>query len=150
VRIQPLAPIVAWTGSLVLDLLSKTGVGPDILARGAYWLLFAGIVMAVLAAMGRRTDPMGVLAPAPAASVTVLPVVHQALNTGALAIFAVGALIRLADGLESVSPAALALSLLGLLVLGISGRLAGRDTAAAGGPAVGGPIDRLTLRGRPR
>jgi uncharacterized membrane protein len=131
--ILALVPIGAWIGSAGADLLSVAGASPETFARAAYWLLFIGIVAAVLVAMGCALNPMSVLNQTPATSIAVL---HMVLNAGAVVVFAIGALIRQSDGLTSVSPAAFGISGLGLLMLGVSGRLGGKISCCSGVPVV--------------
>jgi uncharacterized membrane protein len=116
-------PIGAWVAALVFDLISKGSDRPEVFAEGAFWLLVIGIVGAVAAAVFGVMDLLTIPARTPAASTAIT---HMALNTGVLVIFAVNALIRQSEGRDEVSNVAVGLTVVGLLVLGVSGWLGGK------------------------
>ena len=116
-------PIGAWVASLIFDLISKGSDRPETFAEGAFWLLVIGIVGAALAAIFGVMDLMAIPSRTKAASTALT---HMALNTVVVVIFGIGALIRESEGRDSVSNVALGLSILGLLVLGVSGWLGGK------------------------
>jgi uncharacterized membrane protein len=117
-------PIGAWVASLVFDIISRVDDSQQAaFARGAFVLLLIGIVGAVLAAVFGLMDFTTIPARTPAASTALT---HMTLNTVVLALFIVNAVVRHSKGLDSVSDIALALSIVGLLILGTSGWMGGK------------------------
>jgi uncharacterized membrane protein len=117
-------PIGSWVASLVFDIISRVDDSEQAaFARGAFVLLLIGIVGAALAAVFGLMDFTTIPARTPAASTALT---HMALNTVVLVLFIVNAVIRRSQGLDSVSDGALALSIVGLLILGTSGWLGGK------------------------
>jgi uncharacterized membrane protein len=116
-------PIGAWIASLVFDVVALTGDREATFAEGAFWLLVIGIVGAVLAAlfglMDLLTIPSGTRAHTTALA-------HMALNTVALVVFAIDALLRWTQGRDDVTGTQLALTVLGLLIVSASGWLGGK------------------------
>jgi uncharacterized membrane protein len=116
-------PIGAWVASLVFDIISRVSDNDEaVFAKGAYWLLLIGIVGAVLAALFGLLDLLTIPSGTPAARTGLT---HMALNTVALVVFAVDALVRNNQGTDEVSGLALALTVVGLLITGVSGSLGG-------------------------
>jgi uncharacterized membrane protein len=116
-------PIGAWIASLVFDLAALGSDRQATFAEGAFWLIVIGIVGAVLAALFGIMDLMAIPSGTPA-STTALA--HLALNTGVLVVFAIDALLRWNRGRDAVTGTQLTLSVIGLLVLGVSGWLGGK------------------------
>jgi len=114
-------PIGAWFASLVFDLVALNSDREAVFAEGAFWLLVIGIAGAVVAAlfglMDFLTIPSGTRAHTTALT-------HMALNTLAIVVFAVDVLLRW-DGRDEATGGRLALTVLGLLVVGASGALGG-------------------------
>jgi uncharacterized membrane protein len=116
-------PIGSWVASLVFDVIAKVGDDPAPFANGAFWLLIIGIVGALLAAVFGMLDLMTIPSKSRAAGTAIT---HMALNTAALVVFAIDALVRHSQGRDDVSTLALGLTVLGLLVVGSSGWLGGK------------------------
>lgn len=116
-------PIGAWVSSLVFDLLSRWSGDPAALASGSRVLLAIGVVGAVVAALVGALD----LAAIPAGtSARRTGYVHLALNVTVTALYAVSFLARGGDG--PVSWGLIALSVVALAALGVSGWLGGKLT----------------------
>jgi uncharacterized membrane protein len=115
-------PIGTWVASLVFDLVAAFGDEPEVFARGAYWLIVVGCVGAAVAALAGLLD------------LTVIPrgtrvfrtaLTHMALNVGVLVLFLVSLVLRASQGADESSGAAVALSVVALALLGVSGYLGG-------------------------
>jgi uncharacterized membrane protein len=116
-------PIGAWTSSIVLDIVAMASDDPDGLPRASAWLLGIGLVGAVLAAIWGSID----LSTIPANTVARRTgLTHATLNSVALVLFLVSLLLRRSQGLDDVGTLPFLLSVLGLVVLGVSGWLGGR------------------------
>lgn len=118
-------PIGAWVASLVFDLVSTTADDPEIFATGAYWLTGIGVVGAVVAAVFGLLDLLSVPAGTKARRTGQL---HLVLNLAVTAAFAVSFAIRRGDTADEVSSGLIALSVVALAVLGLSGWLGGKLT----------------------
>jgi uncharacterized membrane protein len=116
-------PIGSWVASLVFDLIAKGSDRPEVFAEGAFWLLVIGIVGALLAAVFGVMDLLTIPSRTKAASTAIA---HMALNIAVTVLFAINAVIRDSEGRDSVSNLALGLTIVGLLVLGVSGWLGGK------------------------
>lgn len=116
-------PIGAWVATLVFDIASRAGQGAQAFAEGAYWLIGIGIVGALAAAVLGVLDLLGI--PRGTRAYTTA-LTHMTLNLVVVALFVVNFAIRRADGYHTVSNAALALTVVGLALLGISGWLGGK------------------------
>ena len=121
-------PIGAWVISLIFDIAAKVTDGdPARWADTSFWLLVIGIIGAVLAALFGFMDLLTIPSRTRAAGTAIA---HMSLNTVALVIFAIDALIRSQQGHsapgDDVSGLALGLTILGLLVVGSSGWLGGK------------------------
>ena len=116
-------PIGAWIASLVFDIAALTSDREATFAEGGFWLLVIGIVGAVLAALFGLMDLL-TIPTRTRAHTTALT--HMALNTVALVLFAIEALIRWTDGRDEVTGTHLAISIVALLALGLSGWLGGK------------------------
>lgn len=111
-------PIGLWLFSLVCDLVYATGPGDTVWYTVATYNLVAGIVGALLAAIFGYID-MRSLPP----QVRKIAVRHMTLNLIIVALYIVNAWLRIAPGEYSLVP--LALSVIGVLMLGVSGWLGG-------------------------
>jgi len=127
-------PIGLWLFSLVCDLVYSLGPGDTVWYTVATYNLVAGIVGALLAAIVGYID-MRSLPP----DVKKIAVKHMTLNLIIVALYVVNAWLRIAPGEYSILP--LLLSLIAVLMLGVSGWLgghmvyvlqAGVDTRGAG------------------
>lgn len=117
-------PIGAWVASLVFDIASRiSDDDAEMFAEGAYWLIAIGIVGALAAALFGLMDLLAI----PRGTVAFKTgLTHMALNLVVVALFVVDFLVRKSDGYESVKPLHLTLTIVALLILGVSGWLGGR------------------------
>ena len=115
-------PIGTWVASLVFDLVAAFGDEPAAFATGAYWLIVIGCVGAVAAALLGLLD-LSVIARGTKAFRTGLA--HMALNSAVLVLFLVNLVLRGGQGTEDASGAGIALSVVALAMLGVSGWLGG-------------------------
>lgn len=116
-------PIGAWVASLIFDLVAMASDDPGPFAQGAFLLVLIGIVGALLAALFGVMDLMTIPSHTRAASTAIA---HAVLNTVAVVIFAIDALVRQSEGRDTVSGMAVGLTVLGLLVVSASGWLGGK------------------------
>lgn len=115
-------PIGAWVASIVFDLVAVFGEEPDVFATGAYWLIVIGCVGAVVAALLGLLD-LSVIPRGTTAFRTGL--LHMALNVAVLALFLVNLVLRGTQGTDDASGAGIVLSVVALVMLGVSGWLGG-------------------------
>jgi uncharacterized membrane protein len=115
-------PIGAWLASLVFDIVSLFADDPAAFRRGAVWLIGIGIVGAVLAAIVGLMDLAGLR---PGTKARKIALTHMAINLTVTVLFALSLGIRLAADYDDASVAGIVVSVLGLLLLGISGFLGG-------------------------
>jgi uncharacterized membrane protein len=116
-------PIGAWVASFVFDVVARAGGDENVFSRGAYWLIAIGVVGALLAAVFGLMDLLAIPRRTRAFSTGLT---HMGLNLVVVAIFVVGFLLRAADGTDKATTAPFVLTILGLLVLGVSGWLGGK------------------------
>ncbi|WP_433678895.1 DUF2231 domain-containing protein [Nocardia sp. CA-119907] len=118
-------PIGAWIASLVFDLASHVVEDPAFLAEGAQWLIAIGVLGALAAASVGFLDLLGIPTGTPAFRTGL---VHMSLNLAVTAAFAAGFLWRRAidDHHGPVSAGPLALSVVSVAVLAVSGYLGGK------------------------
>lgn len=120
-------PIGAWVASLAFDVASRTAGEEAVFAKGAFWLIGIGILGALAAAvfglMDLLTIPKGTKA-------FRTGIMHMALNLTVVAIFAVSFLVRRGDIEDpgAVSVGLIAVSVVALAALGLSGWLGGKLT----------------------
>lgn len=114
-------PIGAWVSSIVLDVAALAGDNAA-LAEASLWLIGIGILGALAAALFGLLDLSTIPRGTPAFKTGIM---HMSLNLVAVALFAVGFLIRYADD-ESVPMSAFILSLVAAAILGASGWLGGK------------------------
>jgi uncharacterized membrane protein len=115
-------PIGAWVAALVFDLVSLAADEPESWATGAYWLIGIGIVGALVAAMAGFLDLFAIPT---STKVFRIALVHMTINLVVVGLFAVSFLLRGGDTDEAVDPPVLALSVIALALLGVSGWLGG-------------------------
>jgi uncharacterized membrane protein len=113
-------PIGAWTASFVFDLVAILGDDPEAFAQGARWLIGIGLVGAVLAAIVGFLDYSILVAGTRAQRIALA---HMLLNLSVMALLTIGFFLRL--GVEGVIVAGVVLSVIALLLLGLSGFLGG-------------------------
>lgn len=116
-------PIGAWICSSVFDVISLIVDDPEPFVAGATVLILIGLVGAVVAAVLGLMD-LSQLATGTVARRTGLT--HMVLNLTATVLFVVSLLIRIASDDESVNGWAFALSIVAILVVGVSGWLGGK------------------------
>jgi uncharacterized membrane protein len=116
-------PIGAWVASVIFDLAAAFTDEARVFAEGAYWLIGVGIVGALLAALFGLLDlltiPRGTRA-------FKTGLTHMALNLGVVGLFIVSFAVRAASGYSQFNTAGFILSLIALVLLGVSGWLGGR------------------------
>jgi len=115
-------PIGAWTASLVFDIVGILSDDPEPFAVGARVLVLIGLIGAVIAAVLGLLDLSRIPRGTPARRTGVI---HAVLNTAGIILFAVGLVIRFAVG-DEISGWAVAISVVALGALGISGWLGGK------------------------
>lgn len=116
-------PIGAWVASLVFDVVSRTADDAGTFANGAYWLIGVGIVGAVIAALFGLLDLLAI--PRGTKAFTT-GLTHMTLNLVVVVLFVVNLFLRRGETHESVATLPLALTVIGLLILGASGYLGGK------------------------
>jgi uncharacterized membrane protein len=116
-------PIGVWVGSFVFDVVSKVADDSEVFAEGAYWLIGLGIIGALAASILGLLDLLTIPRGTPAFTTAIT---HMALNLVVVALFAVDFAVRAAQGYEDVGALPLVLSVVALLVLGLSGWLGGK------------------------
>jgi uncharacterized membrane protein len=115
-------PIGAWVASFVFDIASFVSGDPGSFARGAALLVGIGLIGAVLAAIFGLLDLTRLTKGTRARKIALT---HMTINLTVVVVFFVGLLIRLAAGDRVVSIGGFVLSIIGLLLLGVSGFLGG-------------------------
>ena len=116
-------PIGAWVASFVFDLAAAFGEDAEAFATGAYWLIVIGCIGAAVAALVGLLD-LSVIPRGTRAFRTAL--LHMTLNVAVLALFVVNLVLRGAQGTDAASGAGIALSVVALAMLGVSGWLGGQ------------------------
>jgi uncharacterized membrane protein len=91
-------------------------------AGGALWLIGIGLVGAVLAAIVGLIDLSGIASGTRARKIALT---HMAINLSVVVLFIVSFAIRLGAGYDPVNVAGIVVSVLALLLLGVSGFLGG-------------------------
>jgi uncharacterized membrane protein len=115
-------PIGSWVAAFVFDIVAFVSEDPEAFARGAIWLIGIGLVGAVLAATVGFLDLSRLDSGTKARKIALT---HMAINLSAMALFAVSLVVRLNAGSDEVSVAGFVISLVALLLLGVSGFLGG-------------------------
>lgn len=117
-------PIGAWVVSIVFDLASRSSGEPAVFVKGAFWLIGAGIIGAVAAALFGLLDLLVIPRGTPAFRIGLT---HMTLNFTTVALFAVSFALRrdhLNEGDSTV--AAVVVSGVALVILAVSGWLGGK------------------------
>jgi uncharacterized membrane protein len=117
-------PIGAWVASLVFDIVAQAKGGDDAatFAEGAYWLIGIGIIGALLAAVFGLMDLLGIERGTRAFKTGLT---HLALNLGVVVLFVVDFIVRASQGHDEPSTTGLVITIVALLLLGVSGWLGG-------------------------
>lgn len=116
-------PVGAWLAGTGFDVASRLVDDPTFLARGATWLLVAGLFGAALSALVGVLD-LAAIPTGTAAFRTGL--LHAALVLTASGVFLVDVLLRRSADLSApTATGPLVLSLVGLTVLGVGGAFGG-------------------------
>ena len=115
-------PIGTWVASFVFDIVSIATGEAQAFGRAALWLIGIGLVGAVLAAIVGLIDLSGL---ARGTRVRKIALTHMAINLTVVALFVVSFAIRLAAGYDPVNVAGIVVSVVALLLLGVSGFLGG-------------------------
>ncbi|MFC9788146.1 DUF2231 domain-containing protein [Rhodococcus sp. NPDC127528] len=118
-------PIGAWVASLVFDIASRIVERPSFLTQGSVWLIAIGVLGALAAAMVGFLDLFAIPTGTPAFRTGL---VHMALNLAVTAAFAVNFLWRhsVYGQQQAVGVGQLALSVVSVIALAVSGYLGGR------------------------
>ena len=115
-------PIGTWVASFVFDIVSITTGDTGGFGRGALWLIGIGLAGAVLAAIVGLIDLSGLARGTRARKIALA---HMAINLTVIALFVVSFALRLASGYDPVNVPGIVISILALLLLGVSGFLGG-------------------------
>lgn len=116
-------PIGAWTSSLVFDLAARFGDRPAAFATGSTWLIGIGVVGALAAAVFGGLDLSSIARGTRAFSTGLT---HMVINIVVVLLYSANWALRRSQGYDDVSAAALALSVVALVLLGASGWLGGK------------------------
>ena len=111
-------PIGLWVFSLISDIIYRTGWGPAVWNDVAFYTMAGGIVGALIAAVPGLIDLLSLSGKSKAIGVW-----HMIFNLIAVAIFAVNLWLRTTYPPSANLP--FALSVLGVVLLGVSGWLGG-------------------------
>jgi uncharacterized membrane protein len=114
-------PIGTWLAGVVFDIVALCGVEPRAFALTSQWLIAIGVIGAVMAACVGLIDLSGIPARTRAKRTGLL---HLTFNTIALILFVVSFIVRAVEG-PHPSVAGFVLSVVGLIVVGVSGFLGG-------------------------
>jgi uncharacterized membrane protein len=117
-------PIGAWVVSLVFDVAATSAGEPEVFVKGAFWLIGAGIIGALVAAVFGLLDLIAIPRGTPAFRTGLT---HMGLNLAVVALFAVSFVLR-RDHLDEADAtvAAVVLSAAALAILVVSGWLGGK------------------------
>jgi uncharacterized membrane protein len=117
-------PIGAWVVSLVFDIASHSSGEPDVFVKGAFWLIGAGIIGAVVAAVFGLLDLLAIPRGTPAFRTGLT---HMAMNLTVVALFAVSFGVRHGNlDVADSTTAGVVLSVIALAILVVSGWLGGK------------------------
>ena len=118
-------PTALWPAALFFDLLSRTRLGGPVPAQIAYYAIMLGLVVAVVAAAAGLADWADIKPEKPAKKIGLT---HMVLNLAVTALFALNLALRaqLPPDTGAVPLHLIALTLLGSLILLVSGYLGGR------------------------
>jgi uncharacterized membrane protein len=132
-------PIGLWLFSLVSDIIYRTGWGPTVWHDVAFYTLAGGIVGALIAAVPGLIDLLSL-----SGRPKVIGFWHMIFNLIALAFFAISLWLRTSYPPSATSP--LVYSIVGIVLLGISGWLGGElvyQHAVAVDPQHGAKVERV-------
>ncbi|HKX71666.1 MAG TPA: DUF2231 domain-containing protein [Acidimicrobiales bacterium] len=117
-------PIGAWTLSLVFDLVSRWSGEPEVFVKASFWLIGAGILAALLAAVFGLLDLLTIPRGTPAFTTGLT---HLALNLAVVVLYAISFALR-RDNLDEadVTVPAFVVSAVAYALLGVSGWLGGK------------------------
>jgi uncharacterized membrane protein len=115
-------PIGSWVAAFVFDIAGFASDDPDAFSRGAIWLIGIGLVGALVAATVGFMDLTRLDAGTKARKIALA---HMTINLSAMTLFAVSLAIRLTMPADEVSVAGFVVSVVALLLLGVSGFLGG-------------------------
>ena len=121
-------PIGLWIFSLVCDLIALRSGTPGSWATASFYAMIGGIIGALAAALPGLVDLLS-LRRTPVISTAVK---HMALNLGIVALYVVNAWMRRGDPAAAPAGTPLALSLIGIGLLLVSGWLGGKMVYEAG------------------
>ena len=119
-------PIGAWVSSIVFDVASRISDEPRIFVFGAYYLIGIGLAGAVAAAVFGLLDLLAIPRNTKAFRTGLI---HLVLNLVVVVLYAVNFLIRHDDpgsNTDGVKTGLIALSVVALLILAVSGWLGGQ------------------------
>jgi uncharacterized membrane protein len=116
-------PIGAWVASLVFDLASLLGGDPAVFAAGSRWLIGLGVLGALAAATFGFLDLFAIPTGTRAWRTGLL---HMGLNLAVVSLYGVSFLLRRGAAPDGVPVALVALSVLALALLAVSGWLGGK------------------------
>ncbi|MFD5215343.1 DUF2231 domain-containing protein [Microbacterium sp. NPDC058345] len=116
-------PIGAWISSIVFDIVALASDEPAAFVAGANVLIVIGLVGAVVAAVLGLMDLSQLTAGTPARRVALT---HMTLNLSVTALFVVSLILRLTGDADDLSILGFILSIVAVLVLGVSGYLGGK------------------------
>ena len=139
-------PIGLWVFSLVSDIIYRAGWGPAVWNDVAFYTMAGGIVSALIAAVPGLIDLLSL-----SGRPKVIGIWHMCFNLIAVAIFALSLWLRTTNPPGAMLP--FALSIVGVVLLGVSGWLGGElvyrhavavetQTGAKAEPRVGDKIPR--------
>jgi len=111
-------PIGLWTFSLVCDVAYATGWGDPIWNDMAFYTMAGGIAGALLAAVPGFIDFLSL-----SGAVRSIALTHMLINLGIVGLYALNLFLRLGSTPGDILP--IALSSLGMVLLGVSGWLGG-------------------------
>jgi uncharacterized membrane protein len=117
-------PVALWPVALVLDVLTRLGIGGNVLVRASFMAILLGLLAAVPAAVAGAVDWSGVKQRNPAWQTGLY---HLLLNAGATVIALISLILRV-PALDEAEVASLPLILMAItaLLVAVSGYLGGR------------------------
>ena len=117
-------PIGSWVASLVFDVASRVADQPAVFATGSYWLIGLGVLGALVAALFGFLDLFAIPTGTRAFRTGLT---HMTLNLTVVVLYAVSFVVRRGAAHAGGVPISLiALSLVALVLLAISGWLGGQ------------------------
>lgn len=113
-------PIGFLVGALIADI-AFVATGDGFWARGAFWLLIGGVITGLLAGLAGMIELLGL----PRARAMTSAWIHGLGNVLALALAAVNIVVRWGDHVGAVNATGLVLSLIVVVILGVTGWIGG-------------------------